>query len=72
MCGEMCCVTRAINAMIKHPGAIAPAVGHMKPDGKRDRNWRRVCQQRHACGAAHILRMIATKLKSCALVAVAF
>ena len=32
-------VTRVIKAMIRRRSAIEPAIGHMKADGKLDRNW---------------------------------
>ncbi|WP_157658318.1 IS5 family transposase, partial [Burkholderia ubonensis] len=32
-------ITRGLRAMIKRRSAIEPAIGHMKADGKLDRNW---------------------------------
>lgn len=33
------CITRGLRAMIGRRSAIEPAIGHMKTDGKLDRNW---------------------------------
>jgi IS5 family transposase len=32
-------ITRGLRAMIRRRSAIEPAIGHMKTDGKLDRNW---------------------------------
>ncbi|MGF6971451.1 IS5 family transposase [Paraburkholderia sp. WC7.3g] len=32
-------ITRGLRAMNKRRGAIEPAIGHMKTEGKLDRNW---------------------------------
>jgi IS5 family transposase len=32
-------ITRGLCAMIRRRSAIEPAIGHMKTDGKLDRNW---------------------------------
>ncbi|CAI8692385.1 hypothetical protein EMIT0111MI5_180014 [Burkholderia sp. IT-111MI5] len=32
-------ITRCLRAMILRRSAIEPAIGHMKADGKLDRNW---------------------------------
>ena len=32
-------ITRGLRAMIRRRSAIEPAIGHMKADGKLDRNW---------------------------------
>ncbi|MBN3765214.1 IS5 family transposase [Burkholderia sp. Ac-20365] len=60
-------ITRGLRAMIKRRSAIEPAIGHMKTDGKLDRNWlkgaRGDAMQAVLCGAGHNLRMILRKLK---------
>ena len=52
--------------MIRRRSAIEPAIGHMKTDGKLDRNWLKgaLNNAMHAalCGAGHNLRMILRKL----------
>ena len=58
--------------MINRRSAIEAAIGHMKSDGKLDRNWLKgaVGDAIHAvmCGAGHNLRMILRKLRFfCAL-----
>lgn len=37
--GLRCGTTRGLRAMIRWRSAIEPAIGHMKTDGKLDRNW---------------------------------
>lgn len=53
--------------MIRRRSAIEPAIGHMKADGKLDRNWLKgaLGDAIHAvlCGAGHNLRMILRKLR---------
>jgi IS5 family transposase len=66
-------ITRGLRAMIRRRSAIEPAIGHMKTDGKLDRNWLKgaLGDAMHAvlCGAGHNLRMILRKLRLfCALV----
>lgn len=60
-------VTRGLKAMIRRRSAIEPTIGHMKSDGKRDRNWLKgaLGDALHAvlCGAGHNLRLIINKLK---------
>lgn len=60
-------VTRAIKAMIKRRSAIEPAIGHMKADGKLNRNWLKgpLGDALHAvlCGAGHNIRLILRKLR---------
>ena len=55
-------ITRGLRAMIRRRRAIEPAIGHMKTDGKLDRNWlkRALGDAIHAllCGADHNLRTI--------------
>ncbi len=61
-------ITRGLRAMIRRRSAIEPAIGHMKADGKLDRNWLKgaLGDAMHAvlCGAGHNLRMILRKLAS--------
>ena len=62
--------------MTRWRSAIEPAIGHMKTDGKLDRNWLKgvLGDATHAvlCGAGHNLRMIFRKLRLfCTLVLVA-
>ncbi|WP_233808643.1 IS5 family transposase [Paraburkholderia sp. HP33-1] len=69
-------ITRGLRAMIRRRSAIEPAIGHMKTDGKLDRNWLKgtLGDAMHAvlCGAGHNLRMILRTLRFfCALVLVA-
>lgn len=69
-------ITRALRAMIRRRSAIQPAIGHMKTDGKPDRNWLKgaLGDAMHAvlCGAGHNPRMILRTLRLfCALVLVA-
>ncbi|BCL95177.1 hypothetical protein MAFF211479_48790 (plasmid) [Ralstonia solanacearum] len=60
-------ITRGLRAMIRRRSAIEPAIGHMKADGKLDRNWLKgaLGDAMHAvlCGAGHDLRMILRKLR---------
>ena len=60
-------ITRGHRAMIRRRSAIEPAIGHMKTDGKLDRNWLKgaIGDAMHAvlCGAGHNLRMILRKLR---------
>ncbi|KVN07129.1 MULTISPECIES: IS5 family transposase [unclassified Burkholderia] len=60
-------ITRTLRAMIRRRSAIEPTIGHMKADGKLDRNWLKgaLGDAIHAvlCGAGHNLRMILRKLR---------
>ncbi|RQU49427.1 IS5 family transposase [Burkholderia cenocepacia] len=60
-------ITRGLRAIIRRRSAIEPAIGHMKADGKLDRNWLKgaLGDAIHAvlCGAGHNLRMILRKLR---------
>ena len=60
-------ITRGLRAMIRRRSAIEPAIGHMKADGKLDRNWLKgaLGDAIHAvlCGAGQNLRMILRKLR---------
>ncbi|QCP55096.1 IS5 family transposase [Trinickia violacea] len=60
-------ITRGLRAMIRRRSAIEPAIGHMKADGKLDRNWLKgaLGDAIHAvlCGAGHNLRMILRRLR---------
>jgi IS5 family transposase len=60
-------ITRGLRAMIRRRSAIEPAIGHMKTDGKFDRNWLKgaLGDAMHAvlCGAGHNIRMILMKLR---------
>src|ERR1700744_5959653 len=60
-------ITRALRAMIRRRSAIEPAIGHMKADGKLDRNWLKGALgdaiNAVLCGAGHNLRMILRKLR---------
>jgi IS5 family transposase len=61
-------VTRTLKAMIKRRSAIEPAIGHMKMDGRLNRNPPKgtLGDALHAvmCGVGHNLRMIIAKLRS--------
>ena len=61
-------VTRAIKAMIHRRSAIEPTIGHMKTEGKLDRNWLKgtIGDAVHAvlCGAGHDLRLLMNKVRS--------
>jgi hypothetical protein len=54
--------------MIQRRSAIEPTIGHMKSNGKLDRNWLKgaLGDAIHAvlCGAEHNLRLINNKLKA--------
>src|SRR6476660_6626335 len=60
-------VTRELKAMIRRRSAIEPTIGHMKSDGKLDRNWLKGALgdalNAVLCGAGHNLRLIINKLK---------
>ena len=60
-------ITRGLRAMIRRRSAIEPAIGHMKADGKLDRNWLKGSLGdvilAVLCGAGHNLRMILRKLR---------
>lgn len=60
-------ITRTLRAMIRRRSAIEPAIGHMKADGKLDRNWLKGplgdAINAVLCGAGHNLRMILRKLR---------
>ena len=61
-------VTRAIKAMIHRRSAIEPTIGHMKTEGKLDRNWFKgtLGDAVHAvlCSAGHNLRLMMNKVRS--------
>ena len=61
-------ITRTLKAMIKRRSAIEPAIGHMKMDGRLNRNPLKgtLSDALHAvmCGAGHNLRLIMAKLRS--------
>ncbi len=60
-------VTRTMKAMIKRRSAIEPVIGHMKMDGRLDRNPLKgvLGDALHAvmCGAGHNMRMLLRKLR---------
>lgn len=60
-------VTRTMRAMIKRRSAIEPTIGHMKMDGRLDRNPLKgaLGDALHAvlCGAGHNLRLLIKKLR---------
>ena len=60
-------VTRGIRAMIRRRSAIEPTIGHMKTDGKLDRNWLKgaLGDALHAvlCGAGHNIRLLLRRLQ---------
>lgn len=60
-------ITRGLRAAFRRRSTIEPAIGHMKADGKLDRNWLKgaLGDAMHAvlCGAGHNLRMILRKLR---------
>ena len=60
-------VTRGIRAMIRRRSAIEPTIGHMKSDGKLDRNWLKgtLGDALHAvlCGAGHNIRLLLRRLQ---------
>ena len=55
-------MTRGLKAMIRRRSAIEPTIGHMKTDGKLDRNWLKgaLGDALHAvlCGAGHNIRLL--------------
>lgn len=61
-------VTRGLKAMIQRRSAVEPTIGHMKSDGKLDRNWLKGALgdalNAVLCGAGHNLRLIINKLKA--------
>jgi len=60
-------VTRGLKAMIKRRSAIEPTIGHMKTDGRLDRNPLKgaLGDALHAvlCGAGHNVRLLMKKLR---------
>lgn len=60
-------ITHGLRAMIRRRSAVEPTTGHMKVDGKLDRNWLKgsLGDAIHVvlCGADHNLRMILSKLR---------
>ena len=60
-------ITRALNKMIKRRSAIEPIIGHMKMDGRLDRNPLKgaLGDALHAvlCGAGHNIRLLLKKLR---------
>jgi len=62
-------VTRGLQAMIRRRSAIEPTIGHMKSDGKLDRNWLKGALgdalNAVLCGAGHNIRLIINKLRAC-------
>ena len=60
-------VTRGLKAMIRRRSAIEPTIGHMKTDGKLDRNWLKgaLGDALHAvlCGAGHNIRLLLRRLQ---------
>jgi IS5 family transposase len=65
-------LTRGLKAMVKRRSAIEPTIGHMKADGKLDRNWLKgaLGDAIHAvlCGAGHNIRLLLRRLRRfCAL-----
>ncbi|MGE4593852.1 IS5 family transposase [Alcaligenes sp.] len=60
-------ITKGLKAMIKRRSAIEPTIGHMKSDGKLDRNWLmgRLGDAIHAilCGAGHNIRLLLRRLR---------
>ena len=59
-------MTRVLKAMIRRRSAIEPTIGHMKTDGKLDRNWLKgaLGDALHAvlCGAGHNIRLLLRRL----------
>jgi IS5 family transposase len=57
----------ALRAMIRRRSSIEPAIGHMKTDGKLNRNWLKGtlgdAMSAVLCGAGHNLRMILRELR---------
>jgi len=66
--GQKRFVTRSLKAMIRRRNAIEPTIGHMKSDGKLDRNGLKGAfgdaLNAVLCGAGHNLRLIINMLKS--------
>jgi IS5 family transposase len=62
-------VTRGLKAVIRRRSAIEPTIGHMKSDGKLDRNWLKGALGDALnvvlCGAGHNIRLIINKLGAC-------
>ena len=60
-------MTRGLKAMIRRRSAIEPTIGHMKTDGKLDRNWLKgaLGDALHAvlCGAGHNIRLLLRRLQ---------
>jgi transposase, IS5 family len=56
-------ITKARKGMIKRRSAIEPAVGHMKMDGRLDRNLLKDALHPVICGAGHNLRLIPAALR---------
>lgn len=60
-------ITRSLKAMIKRRSAIEPIIGHMKMDGRLDRNPLKgaLGDALHAvlCGAGHNIRLLLKKLR---------
>ena len=60
-------ITRSLKAMIKRRSAIEPTIGHMKMDGRLDRNPLKgaLGDALHAvlCGAGHNIRLLLKKLR---------
>ena len=60
-------VTRGLKAMIKRRSTIEPTIGHMKTEGRLDRNPLKgaLGDALHAvlCGAGHNLRLLMKKLR---------
>lgn len=65
--GQRRSVTRGLKAMIKRRSAIEPTIGHMKTDGRLDRNPLKgaLGDALHAvlCGAGHNIRLLMKKLR---------
>ena len=61
-------VTRGLKVMIRRRSAIEPTIGHMKSDGKLDRNWLKGALgdalNAVLCGAGHNIRLIINKLRA--------
>ena len=69
-------VTRGLKAMIRRRSAIGPTIGHMKSDGKLDRNWLKGALgdalNAVLCGAGHNIRLIINKLRANSSKAIAY
>ena len=63
-------ITPTLKAMIKRRSAIEPTIGHMKIDGRLDRNPLKgvLGDAVHAvlCGAGHNIRLLLRQLRICA------